>query len=59
MSSMARKIKRNQERDTMLKQYGKKPKTKCPKCGKLTLFRYKDKKMKEIICVQCKEVVNK
>ena len=59
MSSLARKIKRNQERNTMLKQYGKKPKTKCPNCGKLTLFRYKNKRSKEIICVQCGEVVNK
>lgn len=59
MSSIARKIKRNQERDTMLKKYGKKPKAKCPNCGKLTLFRYKDKYGKEIICVQCGEVVNK
>lgn len=58
MSSITRKIKRNKERDTMLKQYGKKAKTKCPKCKKLTLFRYKDKKCKEIICVQCKEVVS-
>ncbi len=59
MSSIARKIKRNQERDAMLKQYGKKPKAKCPKCGKLTLFRYKSKRSNDIVCVQCGEVVNK
>lgn len=60
MSSFTRTIKRNKEREEILKKYGKKPKHACPKCGKLTLFqRIKKKNGKEqIICVQCKEVVS-
>ena len=60
MSSLARKIRRNKEREDMLAKYGKKPKHACPKCKKLTLFqRVKEKNGKEkIICVQCKEVVS-
>ncbi len=55
MSSVLRKIKRNKERDEVLNRYGKKPKHACPKCGKLTLFQ---RKGKNVICVQCKKVVN-
>lgn len=58
MSSALRSIKRNRERAELTNMYGKKPKHSCPKCGKLTLFQYKSKKSKEIICVQCKAVVN-
>lgn len=59
MSSLARKLRRNKEREDIKNKYGKKPKHACPKCGKLTLFqRVKGKTGKEqIICVQCKEVV--
>lgn len=59
MSSALRSIKRNQERAEMVNKYGKKPKHSCPKCGKLTLFQHKSKHSKDIICVQCKAVVNK
>ncbi len=55
MSSLLRSIKRNKERQSMLSNYGKKPKHSCPKCGKLTLFQRKGRK---VICVQCKAVVN-
>lgn len=61
MSSLARKLKRNQERTDLLKKYGKKPKTHCPLCRKFTLFKRikgKSKYDKEkIVCVQCKGVV--
>lgn len=60
MSSLARQIRRNKEREDIKNKYGKKPKHACPKCGKLTLFqRIKSKNGREkIICVQCKEVVS-
>lgn len=60
MSSLARQIRRNKEREDIKNKYGKKPKHACPKCGKLTLFqRIKGKNGREkIICVQCKEVVS-
>lgn len=56
MSSILRNIKRNKERKDISQLYGKKPKHACPKCGKLNLFAQKGK---DIICVQCEEVVGK
>ena len=60
MSSLARQIRRNKEREDIKNKYGKNPKHACPKCVKLTLFqRIKSKNGREkIICVQCKEVVS-
>lgn len=56
MASIIRKIKRNKQRKEIFSKYGKRAKHSCPKCGKLTLFQ---RKGEDIICVQCKEVLNK
>lgn len=47
--------KEKQELDNIRKTYGKKPKEKCPKCNKKTLFFKNDKG--EIFCIRCDKIV--
>ena len=54
MSGLSRKIKRQKESDeieNIRKVYKKKPKIKCPICGKRSLFMTNDKK--EVYCIRC------
>lgn len=53
-----RKIKRNQEKNylkVVKSTYGTKPKEKCPKCNKKSLFM-KDKQG-NLYCVRCNNIV--
>lgn len=63
MSSLLRKIKRNQNQENERKEikniqniFKKKPKDKCPKCNMKSLFYTNEKK--ETYCVRCEERVN-
>lgn len=47
--------KEKQELENIRKTYGKKPKIKCPKCNKKTLFFKNDKG--EIFCIRCDKIV--
>lgn len=47
--------KEKQELENIRKTYGKKPKIKCPKCNKKTLF-FKNNKG-EIFCIRCDKIV--
>lgn len=52
--SLLRKIKRkeeNKEINNIKLTYGKKPKSKCPKCGKKSLFYTNEDK--ETYCIRC------
>lgn len=52
--NLVRKVKREQEKEKLAnirKTYGKKPKDKCPKCGKKSLFMKNSKG--EIFCIRC------
>lgn len=55
---MYRKLMREKEKkelDNIRKTYGKKPKIKCPKCNKKTLF-FKNNNG-EIYCIRCDKIV--
>lgn len=52
---MIKHNKEKQELDNIRKTYGKKPKEKCPKCNKKTLFFKNDKG--EIFCIRCDKIV--
>lgn len=55
---MYRKLMREKEKkelDNIRKTYGKKPKIKCPKCNKKTLF-FKNHNG-EIYCIRCDKIV--
>lgn len=52
---MIKHNKEKQELDNIRKTYGKKPKEKCPKCNKKTLF-FKNNKG-EIYCIRCDKIV--
>lgn len=55
---LKRKLIKNEEKEelnNLRKMYGKKPKTKCPKCNKKTLF-FKNKDG-EVFCVRCDKIV--
>lgn len=59
MSSFARKIERQREKDELVNihtMYRKKPKTMCPKCKRKSLFMTNDKG--EIFCIRCDQLVN-
>ena len=52
--SFLRKIERNKEKqkqNDIKKTYGKKPKEKCPKCGKKSLFMKNSSG--ELFCIRC------
>ena len=52
--NLARKIGKNKEKiklEEMKKTYGKKPKIKCPKCKKKSLFITNN--IGEVYCVRC------
>ena len=58
--SVIRKLKRNKEKlklKEIRETYNKKPKQKCPKCGKKSLF-YTNKDG-EIYCIRCDKIVDK
>ena len=58
MGNIARKINRNKEKEELeniRKLYHKKPKQKCPKCKKRTLFFTNDKK--EVYCIRCENMI--
>ncbi len=58
MSSYLRKYKRlelKKENDNIKQTYNKKPKEKCPLCGKKTLF-YKNKD-NEVYCIRCDKMI--
>lgn len=55
---LVRKLKRNKEKaklEEIRNTYGKKPKDKCPKCKKATLFMKTNNG--EIYCIRCDERV--
>ena len=52
---MIKHNKEKQELENIRKTYGKKPKEKCPKCNKKTLFFKNDKG--EIFCIRCDKIV--
>ena len=52
---MIKHNKEKQELENIRKTYGKKPKIKCPKCNKKTLFFKNDKG--EIFCIRCDKIV--
>lgn len=55
---LKRKLKKElekQELENIRKTYGKKPKEKCPKCGKKSLF-FKNTKG-EVYCIRCDKIV--
>lgn len=52
MSNFTRKIRKNRESLKVNILYGRTPKHRCPKCGKMTL--YKDKQ-----CVHCSKDIEK
>jgi len=52
---MIKHNKEKQELENIRKTYGKKPKEKCPKCNKKTLF-FKNNKG-EIYCIRCDKIV--
>ena len=52
---MIKHNKEKQELENIRKTYGKKPKEKCPKCNKKTLFFKNDKC--EIFCIRCDKIV--
>lgn len=57
-NNISRKIERNQEKQELLKiknTYGKKPKEKCPKCNKKSLFI--TNKNGEVFCIRCDKMV--
>lgn len=57
---MIRKIERNKEKlklKELRKTYNKKPKQKCPKCGKKNLF-YTNKDG-ETYCIRCNKIIDK
>lgn len=59
MAKLDRKIiveKEKKELKNIQKTYGKKPKTKCPKCNKKSLFITNNKG--EIFCIRCDKKVN-
>ena len=59
MSSLSRHIEVEAERQAIKniqKTYGKKPKTKCPKCKKKSLFFTNNKS--EMFCVRCDQKIN-
>lgn len=59
MSSFACKIERQREKDELVNihtMYHKKPKNKCPKCKRKSLFMMNDKG--EIFCIRCDQLVN-
>lgn len=55
LDRMIKHNKEKQELDNIRKTYGKKPKEKCPKCNKKTLFFKNDKG--EIFCIRCDKIV--
>lgn len=60
MGSLSRLIDRNKEKEELeniRKVYGKKPKYKCPKCHKKTLFM--TNKEKEVFCIRCDRLISK
>lgn len=57
-NNISRKIEKNQEKQELLKiknTYGKKPKEKCPKCNKKSLFI--TNKNGEVFCIRCDKMV--
>ena len=52
---MIKHNKEKQELENIRKTYGKKPKEKCPKCNKKTLFFKNDKG--EIFSIRCDKIV--
>jgi hypothetical protein len=59
MGSLARKIERKREIDELLNirnLYHKKPKNKCPKFKRKSLFLTNDKG--DIFCIRCDQLVN-
>lgn len=59
MGSLERKINRKREMDELLNirnLYHKKPKSKCPKCKRKSLFITNNKG--EIFCIRCDQLVN-
>ena len=60
MSNLKRKIERNKEKDKLKEiknTYVKKPKGKCPKCGKKSLFMSNSEN--EFYCIRCDKLVYK
>lgn len=55
LDRMVNHNKEKKELDNIRKTYGKKPKIKCPKCNKKTLFFKNDKG--EIFCIRCDKIV--
>jgi ribosomal protein S27E len=55
LNKMVSHNKEKQELENIKKIYGKKPKIKCPKCNKKTLFFKNDKG--EIFCIRCDKIV--
>lgn len=55
LDRMIKHNKEKQELENIRKTYGKKPKEKCPKCNKKTLFFKNDKG--EIFCIRCDKIV--
>jgi ribosomal protein S27E len=55
LDRMIKHNKEKQELENIRKTYGKKPKEKCPKCNKKTLF-FKNNKG-EIYCIRCDKIV--
>ncbi len=57
---LERQIKRNKEKEELKniqKTYGKKPKDKCPRCGKRSLFyTCRDG---EVYCLRCENRIDK
>lgn len=57
---LERQIKRNKEKKELKniqKTYGKKPKNKCPRCGKRSLFYIS--KDGEVYCLRCENRIDK
>lgn len=55
---LKRKLIKDEEKEelnNLRKMYGKKPKIKCPKCNKKTLF-FKNKDG-EVFCIRCDKIV--
>ena len=56
--NLKRKIEKENEKkeiENIRKVYGKKPKDKCPKCHKKSLFMTNEKK--ETFCIRCDKIV--
>lgn len=54
MTSLAKKIRDNNDKKVLKQTFGKEPKHRCPVCHRFTLFNHNDPKLKEHNgCVMC------